>query len=361
MYLDHTIKLATINDYDKIESFNQGFKIPQRIKMSRKEINEKLIKEARKGNLLAVKSLLSQGADVHYQNSHGYTAFMKACEHCEYSTYLYLKKFISYEINLQNQNGETALMLASGGSGCESIVRDLFTHFSSTLNLSLTDVHGNNAYQRAKKEAREDIFATYDAFNNKNRKQNSRQSSIPVTLMKKVEKEESETLSCREKNAMILEFIQEKDTQTLETYLTNNIECLNQPVNILGTTLLMVASAQKGNRKTVELLIKQGAKLDKQDKEGMTALHLSIEEGAFQNMLLLLHSGANPNASSFRGFTPLMSALCSPKHSQLSKVLTLLLSHGANLHLKTVEGKSALDFAKEWGHEEIIKYLEKNL
>jgi ankyrin repeat protein len=71
---------------------------------------------------------------------------------------------------------------------------------------------------------------------------------------------------------------------------------------------------------------------------------------------LLLKRGAEVNVQgALEGFTPLMTAAA----EGLADVVRILLEAGANRDIKDQDGDTALTFARQNGHTEVVKLLEK--
>lgn len=73
-----------------------------------------------------------------------------------------------------------------------------------------------------------------------------------------------------------------------------------------------------------------------------------------ETVKLLLDHGAQANATQTGGFTPIFSAATANRRD----LAEILLAHRANPHQKSDQGKSAADFARERGHEELAAWLE---
>jgi ankyrin repeat protein len=84
--------------------------------------------------------------------------------------------------------------------------------------------------------------------------------------------------------------------------------------------------------------------------------------GDLPSVRLYLASGMSPNARSSIQRTPLMGVASfdpsSPWSGDAPKVAQLLLEHGADVSLRDSDGKTALSFAKDAGHDEIARLLE---
>ena len=99
--------------------------------------------------------------------------------------------------------------------------------------------------------------------------------------------------------------------------------------------------------------------------EGVTCLHLACANGSVSLVRLLLCNHANPNAATAEGWTPLHTAVrCHPSCDRARRVLTLLLSHGADASIADSKGKTALhhvcvtDLCKG-SHDNMVSQLVK--
>jgi ankyrin repeat protein len=144
----------------------------------------------------------------------------------------------------------------------------------------------------------------------------------------------------------------------------------------IGKTPLIVA-AENGHVKAVRLLLERGADVSLQDNRGKTALmaaainrhpevmRLLKEHGAKVTLIVavilgdetqarrLIQEGADVNAKTLDGLTPLMAASRTPCVSMVE----LLLENGANERAKSRLGFTALMAAAAGGHSAIVKLL----
>lgn len=81
-----------------------------------------------------------------------------------------------------------------------------------------------------------------------------------------------------------------------------------------------------------------------------------VLKGDYKQVAKLLDSGTDVNAGiTETGFTPLMGAAQYGNYS----VAELLVDYGADINLKDIEGKTAIDYAKANGHIDVANFLQK--
>lgn len=123
-------------------------------------------------------------------------------------------------------------------------------------------------------------------------------------------------------------------------------------VNTQGQTPLMLA-AKDGNAPLVNLLLKQGAFIDKCDTYGRNILHYALDDESLETVLLVLPLLKKPNQSDRFGVTPMMKAA----FKGCISVMQFLCETNHDIHAVDQEGHNALHHATIAGQIECIKFL----
>lgn len=129
---------------------------------------------------------------------------------------------------------------------------------------------------------------------------------------------------------------------------------INQKNKDSSTPLILAVSLNYTD--IVEYLIKNGADVNlSKDIDGLSPLHFAVANRNEHIIDILLRYGANADASSFSGITPLMIA------AQLNDIETLkkLLQKGADIQKENVVGETAISIAQALGFQKITEFLEK--
>ncbi|OXU20846.1 hypothetical protein TSAR_004258 [Trichomalopsis sarcophagae] len=102
---------------------------------------------------------------------------------------------------------------------------------------------------------------------------------------------------------------------------------------------LLRKDSSTSNKQLIELVTNYGANLQARDCDGQTTLHYVAMTGRIREAKLLLKKGANSNAADNNGMTPLLVAAQSVKANEL---LQLLITHGADVTARDVDGRNIL-------------------
>ncbi len=116
----------------------------------------------------------------------------------------------------------------------------------------------------------------------------------------------------------------------------------------------LTEAALEGKYDIINLLLQNGARVDKQDLFGNTALIYAARHDYMELIELLLRHGASIDLQNNVGNTALMDSVLfgAEKYAPL-----FLLAHGANKNLKNNEGETAYDIAVERRFPRNILYM----
>ena len=138
-------------------------------------------------------------------------------------------------------------------------------------------------------------------------------------------------------NPMLLLAVKDKSEAVIEVLLADKRTDVDLS-NKYGETPLMMASIQ-GDLPTVKTLVKQ--KNAMVDHIGWTPLHYACSKGQLEVAQFLISNGATVDSRSLNGTTPLMMAV----QSGNEQLVKLLLDNGADLQAKNNLGMTAIDIA----------------
>lgn len=161
----------------------------------------------------------------------------------------------------------------------------------------------------------------------------------------------SEKVSSPQREMALYSAVDNRDFQKIGQLLDKgtDIDCLDG----LRQTPLIHASAY-GNSKAAEWLVERGARADIRDVNGRDALWYASEKGLAGLVELLLKKKPVINYFDRYQKTPLMAA-CEQGHLA---VVMQLYGNGADVDMRSsIQGKTALDLAREKNYSEIVQYL----
>jgi ankyrin repeat protein len=124
----------------------------------------------------------------------------------------------------------------------------------------------------------------------------------------------------------------------------------------------LAAASFNGSTENDEALMKFGADPNALDKDGSGAIVYAAGHGYASVVALLLQAGVDVNRRYAHGLTALMWAAghdASAGVDDVDATIKTLIEHGAALDLKDDRGKTAADIARDLGHEQAAKLLER--
>lgn len=111
----------------------------------------------------------------------------------------------------------------------------------------------------------------------------------------------------------------------------------------------------------LDVCLSRGVKLNHQNVEGLTALHIAVAHKQAIAFDALIRKGAEVDVVDKDGFTPLYLAVCNYRGEQnMLNIINTLVSIGADLNRKNAAGVSAIYYAKHLGLVSIKDTIPKH-
>lgn len=115
-----------------------------------------------------------------------------------------------------------------------------------------------------------------------------------------------------------------------------------------GAGMALAEAARHGLLAEVTRLLDAGTDVDARDESLVTPLMLACYAGRTSVAKLLVERGANVNATDAKGWTPLMSLMGGlQREATIAAIVKLLLKAGADPSIRSPDGVTALDLARE--------------
>ncbi len=159
-------------------------------------------------------------------------------------------------------------------------------------------------------------------------------------------------LALQKKNEDVFNFLLEKGADVNASGTSGKIT--NQSVLYLAVT--------RGRDDLIPKLLEKGANPNAADNSNATPLQEVCigSTASFETAKLLIGKGANPNTQDNKGNTALIFIAANKEIAAVTRVeiVKLLLANKADKSLKTSNGKTALDWAKESGNSDVVSLLK---
>lgn len=167
------------------------------------------------------------------------------------------------------------------------------------------------------------------------------------------QQQEANLVTMAERQAALFRAIDEEQTEFVEQLL----QCGADPnTHYLGIAPLSRA-AKQGNCDITKSLLNAGARINAQDRKGLTAIHSAAWAHQNDVVVLLAESGADVNLADCSDYahapTPLFNVVADNNES----LARILISMGANVNYRNITGKTPLSLAIEGGYERLAALL----
>jgi ankyrin repeat protein len=116
----------------------------------------------------------------------------------------------------------------------------------------------------------------------------------------------------------------------------------------------LLSAVNKGDTIEVRRLVEAGADVNAQTDSGVTPLMNAAGMGNKEAVELLIQKGANVNHRTSGNFTPLMQAALVGK----TEIVKILLDAGADPTVKDTGGRTAINWAEDQKHDDIVQLIK---
>ena len=310
------------------------------------------------GHIKVIDLLLAHGVDIDDVDSSG-SSILHRCVHHGSISKVETCLNVGINMDITDRNGDTPLIIAAK-NGLEDLVQLLMT---SGCDTSITN--------------REGLDALEQSFCNNH-------TAVLSILSDKREMDKSHTWqsqmlqACKDGNEhQVQQFIQIFGTKVINfrhkmfqcqtpllvachcrnfgccEILRQNGACVDSPDDNLVTPL--IDSAMQNNLEAVRWLIVQGARINRRNLKGETALHYAVIQGNLAIVKHLVENGALLHHQLLEGYSALHIAA---QHQKLD-ILEYLLRQGAVADVRTANGVTPLLHAVDQKNIDIMRSLVK--
>ena len=283
---------------------------------------------AQKGNLVVLKLLHSNGANIHQESSDGTNCIMSASlgtGDCKTVTWLIQQ---GVDVNYCNKDGCTAVH----GAALEGNLDVLKLLHSYGANIHQETSNGTNCIMSASLGTGDSKTVTWLI-----------QQGIDVN-------------HCNKDGCTAVHGTAQKGNVDVLKLLHSNGANIHQETSN-GSNCIMSASLGTGDCKTVTWLIQQGVDVNHCNKDGRTAVHGAAQKENLDVLKLLHSNGANIHQETSNGSNCIMSASLGTGDC---KTLIWLIQQGVDVNHCNKDGWTAVHWAAQKGNLGVLKLLHSN-
>jgi len=267
------------------------------------------------GDLAKLEAFIQEGVDINTLDGHGYAPLHYSAQNGqkEAAELLIAKRA---NVNVKNWDGQTPLYIALS-RGHKDIIELLL---SKGANINTVDNKGNALIHHAAEAGRKDIVELLIAKGaDINAKNNQGQTPLDIAV-------------------------------------TNNRKDIIELLLAKGADTSIHIAAQIGDLARVGKFVEGGANVNAKNNQGMTALHLAVQEKHQDVAKFLITKGADINAKDKSGYTPLYYAVW----NEDKDMVRLLVTKGADVNFTPEKDYPPLHYAVWMEDIDIVKLFVAN-
>ena len=322
---------------------------------------------ANKGNVEVMQYLLSKGAKVSVQDSHGSTPLTFAAQAGQQNSKVY-DLLVQNGANLKTDvtsEGANVLLLAAGNDP-ELKLTEYFQ--SKGLDIKGKDAAGNTAFDYAARsgniEVMKKLLSKGVAFSDNAMlmaAQGGRRGGNTLEVFQYLESVGIKPTVTAKNGENVLHAIVRRSGQTdiIKYFLSKGVN-VNQ-VNDEGNTVFMNAAAFSRDTATIALLKPLTKNINQANKTGATALALAVRSNSPEVVQYILNNGGDVNATDAKGnnLTYYLLESYSPRQAKdFEPKLKTLQSAGLNLATPQKDGNSIYHLAVAKNDLQLLKLIQ---
>ncbi len=261
---------------------------------------------ASRGNVDVVEYLISKGAKLNFEDSHGMTPIAFAANAGQTNQKLY-DVLVKAGADIKQKSSDGASLLLLGIANDKDLA---LTNYLITKGLSLkdTDASGNTAFNYVAKtgniELMKSLIAKGVKYNDKAflmAAQGTRGTSNTIEVYQYLESLQLKPTAVNADNENVLHVLARKPNQEsiIKYFISKGVNA-NQADNE-GNTPFSLAASSNRDTATVALLLSQSKNINQVNKKGISPLAAAVRSNSPEVVQLLISKGADVNASDAEG------------------------------------------------------------